>query len=480
MSGEKKIIEKIDSGVMKIFPKQSLYKYKFIPVKQIKNEIHIGVSEKKSIPFIKNYIETIYNLKTVFHIYSEEILDNSLKHYFHYDKDTSSKLKLIYKTENESENMISGSTISCVNSIIEKALKMNASDIHLRPAYDKFSIDYRIDGVLKEIDSYEKREGQFLTARIKVMADMDISVKRLPQDGKLKALWNNKTIDIRVSSLPINYGEKIVLRLLGDKEKFLNIKNLGLQEKEEKLLLSNIEKPNGIILITGPTGSGKSTTLYSCLNHLNRGSKNIVTIEDPIEYELEGISQSQINEGAGLNFSSILRSVLRQDPDIILIGEIRDSETADIAVKASLTGHLILSTLHTNNAKGAVSRLLDMKVEPFLLADSLQLSAAQRLIRVLCPECRQRRRFTEEEISYYGVPDDIEFGYFPGRCFQCGYTGYTGRKALFEFFEITGEVRDLIRMGKSLSGVEMKEISRVFWEEVKRGVTSINEIGVVR
>ena len=340
--------------------------------------------------------------------------------------------------------------IRMVNSMMIEALKTKASDIHFEAMEKTSRLRYRIDGALVERPSPPKALHNAVVSRIKIMSNLDIAERRKPQDGRFKIKALKKEVDVRVSILPTVHGEKVVMRILDKANLSPGLASLGLDEYAYKAMKFAIDQPHGIILVTGPTGSGKTTTLYSCLQDLNKGDVNIVTAEDPVEYELAGVNQCHVNVAQGLTFAGILRSVLRQDPDIVLVGEIRDGETADIAVKAALTGHLVLSTLHTNDACGVVARLFDMGIQPFMLASSLILAQAQRLYRRLCPYCRKPVEVDRELLEANKVdPAPFEgvqiFG--PGGCPKCHGTGYKGRGAMMEVLPISTKIRNIIEKG---------------------------------
>ena len=376
-----------------------------------------------------------------------------------------------------------------VNQIINLAVNSGASDIHVEPQEKYLRIRFRIDGVLHEIMQQPLKLHPMVASRIKVMAGMDIAERRIPQDGRISVKSEGKLIDIRVASLPSAYGEKITMRLLNRSSRIITLEQLGFPEFQLNSYKDVIRLPYGFILITGPTGSGKSTTLYATLQVLNSIDKNIITLEDPIERRMEGLNQIQINPKAGLTFASGLRSILRSDPDIIMVGEIRDRETAQIAVESALTGHLVLSTLHTNDAPGAVTRLGEMGIEPFLTASSLVGVVAQRLARVLCPKCKVAYKLTREEILY-SVPDfplepheDHVTLYKPAGCLTCNKTGYKGRTGIFEFLRVTEAIQKLILSGASTNEIRetaMKEGMATLRQDglvkVKKGITSIEEL----
>lgn len=336
-------------------------------------------------------------------------------------------------------------TIQLTNSIVSQAITLNASDIHVEPYEEHMNIRYRIDGKLKEVMQLPSSIYNAVAARLKLISGMDISERRIPQEGRLEVELNDFLIDIRFSTIPNVYGEKIVMRLLQKKHLNQNISALGFSQVDYEKVMKMVQRPNGIILVTGPTGSGKSTTLYSFLNHMKTPEKSIVTVEDPVEYTIVGFNQTQVNTKQGMTFPIALRAILRQDPDIIMIGEIRDEETASIAVRASITGHLVLSTLHTNDAISTISRLIDMHVEPYLISDSLRGVIAQRLMRRLCPECKKKHKATLAEQKLLRVNQAVDI-YEPVGCVKCNHTGYSGRFAVFEVLELTQELKRIIQM----------------------------------
>jgi type IV pilus assembly protein PilB len=336
--------------------------------------------------------------------------------------------------------------VKLVNLIIAEAISLRASDIHIEPFGDRVRVRYRIDGVLVERDSPPRRLLAPLVSRIKIMGSIDISEKRRPQDGRIKMNVSGKHFDLRVSILPTNHGQSVVMRLLDRGSIQVSIKDLGFGEEDYKRFQSIIKRPNGIFLVTGPTGSGKTTTLYAALNELNRPDRKIITAEDPVEYYLPGINQCEVKHLIGLDFSRIIRAMLRQAPNIILVGEIRDQETADIAVQASLTGHLVFSTLHTNDAPSAITRLQDIGVQPFLVASSVIAIMAQRLVRIVCAKCKESDKPPAAEIKAAGITPQMlqnaNFGRGRG-CSHCNHTGYRGRKGIFEMLRMTAAMRDM-------------------------------------
>lgn len=348
------------------------------------------------------------------------------------------------KTSNQSKNLdFKGNFLS---QLLQTAKDYNSSDIHLEPYEERCRVRFRLDGKLKEQFSILSSEYPQIINQVKIQAGLDISQKRLSQDGRITVKAMDDEYDIRVSTLPTLHGEKIVLRILKRDAEEVNLKDLGFTEEELSLYMEGIKKPNGIILISGPTGSGKTTTLYGTLKILNTETTNILTIEDPIEYTLNGINQVQLKEDIGFDFPSALRTFLRQDPDIIMVGEIRDEKTATMAIKAALTGHLVLSTIHTNSAWATISRLIDMGIPAYLIASTLNLSIAQRLVRKLCPHCKKKKTVSPDDFpARFKIPENLKFHYTPAGCSNCFHTGYLGRIAIYEILPVEGDLEKTIK-----------------------------------
>ena len=375
--------------------------------------------------------------------------------------------------------------VKLVNGVLIKACKLGVSDIHIEPYEKAFRVRYRLDGVLRKAMGLPLQIKNAIISRIKIMAQLDISERRLPQDGRIKLkLGRNREMDFRVSVLPCLFGEKVVMRLLDKSNLQLDMTKLGFQQEQLDGFLNEIHKPFGMCLVTGPTGSGKTTTLYSALSDLNKESENIMTAEDPVEFNLMGINQVQMHDDIGLNFAAALRSFLRQDPDIIMVGEIRDFETAEIAIKAALTGHMVLSTLHTNNAPETINRLLNMGVEPFLVASSLNLVVAQRLARRICGNCKEHEDVPKQALIDIGFePDDLDFDYQKGKgCGDCDGTGYKGRVALYEVMVMSDLIKEAVLTGASVPEIKqaaidggMDTLRMSALKMIKDGVTTIEE-----
>lgn len=377
--------------------------------------------------------------------------------------------------------------IRYVNTLIFRAASRRASDIHIEPFEESLKVRFRIDGVLHDVDTQDRRFQAAILSRVKVMANLNIAEKRLPQDGRIGLRIAGQDVDIRVSTVPTRYGERIVMRLLDKSKVVLSMETLGLDQANRRELERFIRKSHGIILVTGPTGSGKTTTLYACLTEINSVDKNILTVEDPVEYEISGIGQMQVNPKIDFTFASGLRSILRQDPDVIMVGEIRDLETVTIAIQASLTGHLVFSTLHTNDAPGAITRLLDMGVEPFLISSSVIAIMAQRLVRTLCPACRVAHSISESECRELGIDtsfaakNHIIFRSGDGGCPECQFTGYRGRTGIHELLVINDAVRNAIMDRANASEIRatvpnMESLRADGAEKVLSGITSAEEV----
>ncbi len=375
--------------------------------------------------------------------------------------------------------------IRMVNNIISQSAKARASDIHIEPSREQIKVRYRIDGVLYDLLTPPKHIQSALTSRVKVMAKLDIAEKRLPQDGRFDVKIGNTEIDVRVSTIPTAAGERVVMRLLNKTSALYDITDLGVSENQMAQLKRLVAAPNGIILVTGPTGSGKTTSLYAVLSHINTPDINIITVEDPVEYQIDGINQIQVNPKIGLTFASGLRSIVRQDPDVILVGEIRDRETAEIAVQSALTGHMVYSTLHTNDSPSAITRLVDIGIEPFLISSSVNAVIAQRLVRKLCPDCREPGHYGAAALSRIGHDADAAAGatiYKPQGCENCVQTGYRGRLGIFEFMIMSETLKNLILEAFDAGAIKSQAIQEGMItlqqdanHKVLSGITSVDE-----
>ncbi|VXC90139.1 general secretory pathway component, cryptic [Pseudomonas sp. 9AZ] len=397
--------------------------------------------------------------------------------------DLAALAEQVPETEDLLEQEDDAPIIRLINAILGEAIKENASDIHLETFEKRLVVRFRVDGILREVLEPKRELAALLVSRIKVMARLDIAEKRIPQDGRISLKVGGREVDVRVSTLPSANGERVVLRLLDKQAGRLNLQHLGMSPRDRDQMEATVRKPHGILLVTGPTGSGKTTTLYASLVSLNDRTRNILTVEDPIEYHLEGIGQTQVNSKVDMTFARGLRAILRQDPDVVMVGEIRDKETAEIAVQASLTGHLVLSTLHTNSAIGAITRLVDMGIEPFLLSSSLLGVLAQRLVRVLCPHCKEAYQADEAECKLLGVPFAQPPTLYHARgCAECHQQGYRGRTGIYELVVFDDHLRTLIhnaaseqdmtRHARSL-GPSIREDGR---RKVLEGATTVEEV----
>ncbi|MCX8011925.1 MAG: type IV-A pilus assembly ATPase PilB, partial [Desulfobacterota bacterium] len=394
------------------------------------------------------------------------------------------------KEEERSEALASAAEeapiVKLANFIITDAIHKNASDIHMEPYEDELRIRFRIDGVLHQILTLPRKLHSGLSSRIKIISEMDIAERRRPQDGRMKIKFENRMVDMRVNSIPTIFGEKVVIRILDESNLVLDLTKLGFEPRELEEFKKAVESPYGMILVTGPTGSGKTTTLYSALDSVNQEGVNIMTAEDPVEYYLKGINQVQINEKAGLTFANALRAFLRQDPDVILVGEIRDLETAEIAIKAAQTGHLVLSTLHTNDALSTIDRLINIGIPAFMVASAVILVVAQRLVRKICTKCKEEVDISEDRLAPLELPEEEIAGikFFRGKgCKHCNYTGYKGRIGLYEVLPLKEEIKNLIVKGASFpelkraaNEVGMKTIKESGLIKLKEGITTVEEV----
>lgn len=376
--------------------------------------------------------------------------------------------------------------IQLVNLLITRAIEARASDIHIEPFEDTLRIRYRVDGVLLDQESPPKRLQRAVISRVKIMAKMNIAERRLPQDGRIRLQILGKDLDLRVSTIPTLHGESVVMRILDRSSLLLSLEDMGMPEDVRLQFQRLIRKPHGMILVTGPTGSGKTTTLYTALSEINSADKKIITIEDPVEYQLQGVNQIHVKSKIGLTFASGLRSIVRQDPDIIMVGEIRDAETADIAIHSALTGHLVFSTLHTNDAPGAITRLLDMGIENYLVSSVLVAVLAQRLVRVICPDCREPYQLDAAAIRKMGIKAEVDgaLRVFRGKgCTGCNFTGYHGRSGIYEFLVISEEIQRLILEKTDSNTIRQKAVTfgmKTLWEDgwlkVEQGVTTLEDL----
>ncbi len=417
-------------------------------------------------------LEMIFGKKVLLQQRPQEQMQALLQRYYKRELSDSRVKSLTY----------TGDADSFLHILISEARHLKSSDIHIETYEDSCRVRIRIDGMMVERYHLDKAEYPALVNKIKILSNLDIAEKRLPQDGRIFFKDGENQFDIRVSVLPTLHGEKVVLRLLSNDATDIDIQRLGFSTFDLDNYLEGVKRPNGILLISGPTGSGKTTTLYATLKLLNKATRNILTIEDPIEYTLKGINQVQLKESIGLSFASALRTFLRQDPDVIMVGEIRDPETANMAIRAALTGHLVLSTIHTNSAWGTVSRLVDMGIPPFLISNTLNTTVAQRLVRLLCPACKEKKAFHKDLYPKQFRPfRDIEFHYVPSGCDQCYGTGYRGRKAVYEVIPVDVVLADKIKIGVYDVNDDLRErgihtLTENAFELFEQGQTSLEEI----
>jgi general secretion pathway protein E/type IV pilus assembly protein PilB len=484
-----------DRELLSLFPARVLLKAELLPLQRVNGTIEVATSRLFATQGLDT-LKTLTGLKLKPVLAPGEAIRREMKKHLGVGADTidtldeDAPLQVVDESGEDDTNLDSAaedaSIIKFVNQVLTDAIDLRASDIHLEPFEEELRIRYRVDGVLQEIPvpAQIKRFQPAIVSRVKILSHLNIAEKRLPQDGRIKIRLADSEVDIRVSIIPMLHGEAVVMRLLRQKATLLGMQQLGLGERELKSFQRVLGLPHGIILVTGPTGSGKTSTLYTALSAINDSIRKIITIEDPIEYQLRGVNQIQVSEKSGLTFARGLRSILRHDPDVILVGEIRDQETAQIAVQASLTGHLVFSTLHTNDAPGALTRLVDMNVEPYLVASSLEAVLAQRLVRVLCPHCK-----TEDQSSttaalkeHVGFPPEQKV-YRAVGCGECRGTGYHGRHAIFEWMDMNNEIRHLVL--KSASSVQLREaavrdglrsLSDDGWRLIGMGVTTVEEV----
>ncbi len=484
-----------DKQVLSLFPARLLLRDELLPLRRVGNEIEIATSRLFATQGLDG-LKALTGLRLRPVLATSEVINREMKKRLGVGADTIGTLDVeagvqVVDENGSTDNNLDeaaedASIIRFVNQVLKDAIELRASDVHLEPFEDELRIRYRIDGILQEVPvpAQIKRFQPAIVARVKILSHLNIAEKRLPQDGRIKVRIEDAEVDIRVSIIPMLHGEAVVMRLLRQNSKLRGAADLGMGERELSCLRRVLQLPHGIVLVTGPTGSGKTSTLYTALNEINDAERKIITIEDPVEYQLKGVNQIQVSEKSGLTFARGLRSILRHDPDVVLIGEIRDQETAQIAVQASLTGHLVFSTLHTNDAAGALTRLVDMGVEPYLVASSLEAVLAQRLVRLLCPHCKEID--TTPEAHDYKVKLGIKPTakvYRAVGCRECRNTGYHGRRAIFEWMDSSSEIRSLILKNASTDLIRnaacragMKTLAEDGRRLVEEGITTIEEV----
>lgn len=466
----------IDKKAIKFVPVHMAEKYKVFPLKKDGQVLTLAMADPTNFYAIDD-VRMVSGCEVVTCIATEREIMQAISKAYGVD-DLVEKAVNRLKLEDaaildERETADDAPVIGIVNTLFSQAIRERASDIHIEPQEKNLRVRFRVDGVLREISSFTMGIHAALISRIKIISQMDISEKRVPQDGRIQITENRRTVDLRVSTLPTIFGEKVVMRILDAKSVILDIKRLGFSLRNLVIYSKMYQQSYGMILVTGPTGSGKSTTLYSTLSELNTPSQNIITVEDPVEYRLQGINQVQVNPKAGMTFANSLRSILRQDPNIVMLGEIRDAETADISIRAALTGHLVLSTLHTNDAPGAVTRLIDMGIEPFLISSSLLGVMAQRLVRLICAHCKES--YTPEADSperiFLGISPTQSVVLYRGRgCRECGNTGYIGRMSIHEVMPMSPAIREL--------AVQRASTDEIRLAATQEGMLSMREDGI--
>src|SRR2546422_2111610 len=484
-----------DRQLLSLFPARILLKEQLLPLRRTNGTVEVATSRLFATQGL-DALKAMTGLRLQPVLAPAEAIEREMKKRLGVGADTIDTLdeeasfQVVDEGQDEDTNLDSAaedaSIIRFVNQVLRDAIELRASDIHLEPFEDELRIRYRIDGVLQEIPvpSQIKRFQPAIVSRVKILSHLNIAEKRLPQDGRIKIRLENNEVDIRVSVIPMLHGEAVVMRLLRQNATLRGMGELGMEKRELESFRRVLQMPHGIILVTGPTGSGKTSTLYTALNEINDSDRKIITIEDPVEYQLRGVNQIQVSEKAGLTFARGLRSILRHDPDVILIGEIRDAETAQIAVQASLTGHLVFSTLHTNDAPGALTRLVDMGVEPYLVASSLEAVLAQRLVRVLCKACKQEDHSPAAQAfkQQVGIPANAVI-YRSVGCRTCRQTGFHGRHAIFEWMDSDNEIRQLILKNTSSDVIRdaarragMSTLAEDGWRLVRLGITTVEEV----
>jgi len=486
----------IDAKALEKVPAKFACHYKLMPVKFEKDILTVALSDPLDVRTIDD-LRLLLGCEVAGVLATESDIGEAIRKYYGIGAETieeiintgemAGEIKLtVSKTEDIEGLAEDASIIKFVNQILVQAVKDSSTDIHIEPYEDELKIRYRVDGILYDIPIPQniKYFQSAIVSRIKIMAGLDIAERRLPQDGRIKIRVGGEELDLRISILPTQFGESVDIRLLSGKMLY-SLENLGLSLSNLEILEKLIRKPHGIIFVTGPTGSGKTTTLYSCLSKINSKDKKIITIEDPIEYQLKGVTQIQIHPRIGLSFATGLRSMLRHDPDIMMVGEVRDFETAEITIRVALTGHLVFSTLHTNDACGGITRLLDMGIEPYLVASSVECFIAQRLVRIICPHCKVEKKPDREILREFGIENNLnDIAIYEGKgCESCKFTGYKGRTAIYEFLLMSGEISGLLLQRASSDQIKKKALEQGMhtlrmdgWEKVKKGITTINEV----
>ena len=490
----------IKNDVIDCIPEEVCQKFICIPLSMKNNILDVAMADPLDLHIMKDLqFITGYNIQPAISTRSQ--IRDKLQQYYHPErtiKDVADEFvedtglmeflpdeETKIEEEADFESFKDSPFIKMVDLIIRNAIKSGSSDVHIEAQENHVRVRNRIDGMLKDSIKLPKWTQPIIISRIKVLAGLNIAERRLPQDGRIKVKAKNVSVDLRVSTLPTYYGEKAVIRILNKEEAFLSVDQLGLSQKNLKILTNFIHRPQGMVLITGPTGSGKTSTLYGCMREIKSEEVNIISVEDPVEYELSGVNQVQINEKVGLSFPFILRSILRQDPNVIMIGEIRDEETAEIAVQASMTGHLVLSTLHTNDAPAAITRLIDIGIPPYLIASSVVGIVAQRLVRTICPDCKEEYVPNQDSLARLNLDqNDLPFKFYRGAgCLNCNNTGFRGRTAIEEMMIVGPKIRELIQssatadtLREAAMAMGMTTLGISGMKKIERGVTTIEEV----
>ena len=487
----------VDEKIIKLVPSDVALKHTVLPLKRDGRSLTVAMAEPGNMQIVDDLkfitrcdivpvIAGEYTLRTAIEKYYEQT-DAQLASLLEGMEDED--LEIVEEEEEEEADYAiadDAPVVKLINGLLTDAVRRGASDIHIEPFETELRVRYRIDGALLEVMKPPLKLKAALTSRVKIMSNLNIAERRVPQDGRIKIKVGKRVIDFRVSTLPVIFGEKIVMRILDKGNLTLDLKTFGFEPKAEKDLMTAISNPYGMVLVTGPTGSGKTTTLYSALSQVNTIDVNIMTAEDPVEYNIHGINQVLVRSEIGMTFAAALRAFLRQDPNIIMVGEIRDLETGSIAIKAALTGHLVLSTLHTNDAPSTITRMLDMGIEPFNVASAVNLIVAQRLIRRICKDCKAEHEYTSDELAALGMTDGelAEITFYKGTgCSSCGDTGYRGRAGLYEVMELTPALRRMILQGGSADELKEKAIEEGMLTlrmdgimKLRRGITTLEEI----
>jgi type IV pilus assembly protein PilB len=488
----------VDPKIAKLIPAEVAVKHTVLPLKREGRTLTVAMADPTNVTVVDDLkFITRYDIFPV--IAGEYTLRNAIERYY---EQTDAQLQTLLKDMEEEEDLEvieerdedeagfqtidDAPVVKLINGVLTDAVKRGASDIHIEPFEKELRVRYRVDGALLEIMKPPVKLRAALTSRVKIMSSLNIAERRVPQDGRIKLKMGRRVIDFRVSTLPVIFGEKIVLRILDKGNLTLDLQKFGFEPKAEQDLMRAILNPYGMVLVTGPTGSGKTTTLYSALSRINTLEVNIMTAEDPVEYNLHGINQVQVRSEIGMTFAAALRAFLRQDPNIIMVGEIRDLETGSIAIKAALTGHLVLSTLHTNDAASTITRMVDMGIEPFNVASAVNLIGAQRLVRRICTDCKEEYQYDDDELAALGLTDDDAKGitfYRGAGCDLCGGTGYKGRQGLYEVMPLSPELRRMILRGASAEDLKTQAVQEGMLTlrmdgimKIKKGVTTLEEV----